>query len=100
MTRSTLSSQFDPETCTGAVLHCPCGKEFRRKYVAVDFLNDARAEHETLRAICTHLIAAYDHEESEDGFPFSFELRDAHRALCRHINQKNQLGSPPPAQEA
>lgn len=28
------------------------------------------------------LIAAYAVEEKEHGFPFSFELRDAHRAFA------------------
>lgn len=35
---------------TGTVLSCPrCGVQFRRRYVAVDFLNDERADNDRLR---------------------------------------------------
>jgi hypothetical protein len=42
-------------------------------------------ENERLREIGHELLAAYDEEEDEHGFPFNFRLRDAHRALRRAL---------------
>ena len=36
---------------------------------------------ERLREAAGRLLVAFAAEEDEHGFPFSFELRDAHRAL-------------------
>lgn len=36
----------------------------------------------SLEAAARRLLAAYDVEESEHGFPFNMELREAHRELA------------------
>lgn len=42
-----------------------------------------------LERICRRLLAAYRAEESEHGFPFSFELREAHRELASQLRQSH-----------
>jgi hypothetical protein len=49
-------------------------------------LVESTAEIDVLRAACGRLLRAYEAEETEHGFPFSFELRSAHRALKAHMD--------------
>lgn len=56
--------------------------ETRRREVAVRLERDQlRTRLDDLEAVCRRLLAAYEVEEREDGFPFNFELRAAHRDL-------------------
>lgn len=45
------------------------------------------ADNAALRAACGRLLRAYEAEETEHGFPFSFELRSAHQALKAHMDE-------------
>jgi hypothetical protein len=58
---------------------CACEAECAEHY----------GEAKRLREVCARLIAAYDAEESAHGFPFTFELRQAHRELCALITNTN-----------
>jgi hypothetical protein len=48
-------------SATGTILVCPrCGHEHRRRYVSVDFLNDARREAGSLREALVSVAEALD----------------------------------------
>lgn len=48
---------------------------------------------ERLREAVHRLLAAFAAEEDEHGFPFSFELRDAHRALVAAADREKPEGN-------
>lgn len=54
---------------------------------------DSDSPDERLREAVHRLLAAFAAEEDEHGFPFSFELRDAHRALVAAADREKPEGN-------
>lgn len=60
------------------------------RWVTAEMYAAAQARVAELEDACMALLAAYEDEEDERGFPFNFELREAHRRLAAvvHVEKK------------